>query len=149
MRWSDSQQQRLIQERAILAHYFPTLVWYNPAIRGSTCVQGNLTTNSGYQYGVRILLPVSYPAECPDMIVIGPQTLFDCLGQPMTTPSGAMHTLEAIDGHTRICHYNPRYWVPTNTVYLVAMKGRIWLEAYESHRRTGRPLDDFLPHMAA
>lgn len=149
MTWTDSQQQRLLQERAILAHYFPTLAWYHPGIRGSTCVQGIIATNAGGRYAIRIMLSASYPAECPQMLVVGPQVLYDFSGNPMTTASSTMHTWEAVDGCTKICHYNPRYWVPTNTIYLVALKGRIWLEAYEAHRRTGRPLDDFLPHMAA
>jgi hypothetical protein len=149
MTWSNAEQQRLLQERAILAHYFPTLSWYNPTIRGSTGVQGTIATNTGRLYGIRVMLSASYPNDCPQMIVVSPHVLYDVSGRPMTSSSSSMHTWDAVDGHTKICHFNPRYWVPTNTVYLVAMKGRIWLEAYEAHLRTGRPLDDFLPHMAA
>jgi hypothetical protein len=147
--WNSGQQQRLMQERMILAQYFPTLAWYNPVVRGSTYVEGVLTTNGGGRYQVRIMLPAQYLNDCPDMLVMQPALLWDAGGRPMVTASAENHTLEAIGGHTRICHYNPRFWTPQNTIYLVALKGRIWLEAYEAHRRSGRPLDDFLPHMGS
>ncbi len=59
-----------------------------------------------------------------------------------------MHTLGVRDGSTLICHFKPSRWVPSNILYLVALKGRIWLEAYEGHLRTGNRLDNFLPHMS-
>jgi hypothetical protein len=58
-----------------------------------------------------------------------------------------MHTIGRVGECTKICHYRPSLWTPENTLYLVAMKGRIWLEGYEAHLRTGLPLDKFLRHM--
>ena len=42
-------------------------------------------------------------------------------------------------------------WLLFTTVhslyFKVAMKGRLWLEAYELHKATGKDIDHYLPHM--
>lgn len=81
------------------------------------------------------------------MVVAEPQPLRDRSGTPMTNASATMHVLGAKDGCTKICHFRSSRWVPANTLYLVALKGRIWLEAYEAHVLTGQPIDRFLRHM--
>jgi hypothetical protein len=65
----------------------------------------------------------------------------------MVSASATMHVLGTRDGGTKICHSRSSRWVPENTLYLVALKGRVWLEAYEAHLRTRKPLDRFLRHM--
>lgn len=81
------------------------------------------------------------------MVVSNPRPLRDHRGKKLKDPSASMHTLGLRDDCTKICHFKESLWIPNNTLYLVAMKGRIWLEAYEGHLRTGRALDSFLPHM--
>ena len=39
-------------------------------------------------------------------------------------------------------------WSNDNSLYQVLMKGRIWLEAYEIHLRTGEDLEKYLAHMS-
>ncbi|WP_157517554.1 hypothetical protein [Micromonospora rifamycinica] len=147
MSWTPLQRQRLAQERLILGHYFPTLTWFNPTDPQSTFVEGPVNTNSGRYYSLRIHVPAAFPNRCPDMVVTAPHPLTDHHGRRITEASASMHTLGLRDDRTRICHFKENLWVPNNTLYLVALKGRIWLEAYEGHLRTGRPLDSFLPHM--
>jgi len=81
------------------------------------------------------------------MVVLSPYPLKGFLGKDMkehgTSPS--MHTLNPRDGYLEICHY--RNWLPNLTLYKVVLKGRLWLEALEAHKRTGQPIDKFLPHM--
>ena len=148
MGWSLAQQRRLEQERTILARYFPMLQWYNPTRPGATYLDGAFTTNSGRAYSLRIFVPESFPATGPDMIVSSPRPLRDAAGSPMVNTSASLHVLGERDGGTKICHFQQSRWVPQNTLYLVALKGRIWLEAYEAHLRTRKPLDSFLRHMS-
>lgn len=146
MPWSAAQVARLEFERAILRHYFPTFEWNNPADAEAASVEGEVRTNAGTAYRLRVYLSPQFPAVCPEMVVSDPRPLLRRNGKPLVAASGTMHTLDERDGCTRICHIRPAFWVPQNTIYLVLLKGRIWLEAYEAHLRTGRPLDAFLPH---
>ncbi|MGX7826047.1 hypothetical protein ACTG9Q_13230 [Actinokineospora sp. 24-640] len=82
------------------------------------------------------------------MLVVDPVPLRDFRGETLNKPCASMHVLGGKDLATKICHYRPSRWVPDNTLYLVALKGRVWLEAYDAHLRTGKPLDNFLRHMA-
>lgn len=131
----------------ILGHYFPTLAWYRPTEPGATYVEGPIKTNFGRTYSLRIYVPATFPNKCPDMVVSNPAALRDYRGKRLKDASGSMHTLGLRDDHTKICHFREALWVPKNTLYLVAMKGRIWLEAYEGHLRTGRDIDTYLRHM--
>jgi hypothetical protein len=81
------------------------------------------------------------------MIVLDPHPLtgFGGVNLNSSAPSGSMHILSPRDGCVKICHYKD--WLPNLTLYLVVLKGRLWLEALEGHKRTGRPLDYFLSHM--
>lgn len=147
MAWSATQLSRLELERAILRHYFPTFEWHNPADAEHAYLEGEVSTNNGARYGLRVYLSPAFPADCPAMVVSHPRPLRKRNGRELTASSGSMHTLDQRDGCTRICHIRPAFWAPQNTIYLVLLKGRIWLEAYEAHLRTGRPVDAFLPHM--
>ena len=60
---------------------------------------------------------------------------------------GDNHTGYNIDGYSGICHFRPNLWRANNTLYQVFMKGLIWLEAYQSHLRTGQPLSKYLSEM--
>ncbi|WP_265263088.1 hypothetical protein [Spirulina subsalsa] len=82
------------------------------------------------------------------MVVVSPSPLRGFLGQDMKAyeTSSMMHTLSPDTyGYVQICHY--RDWLPNLTLYKVVLKGRLWLEALEAHKRTGQPIDHFLPHM--
>jgi hypothetical protein len=148
MGWSSSQQQRLQTERAVLFRYFPAFVWKNPADSSSTKVEGYLKTNNRNTYRLRIYVPSDYPNSRPDMVVLSPYPLKGFAGKDIKEygTSATMHTLDPRDGYVKICHYKD--WLPNLTIYLVTLKGRIWLEAFESHRRTGDPIDRFLRHMS-
>lgn len=148
MGWSAAQRTRLEQERTILRHYFPNLQWHHPTEPSKVYLDGPFTTNAGGRYSLRIFIPEVFPAVCPDMIVSRPRPLRALTGEALDEANPSMHVLGTRDGGTKICHFRHSRWVPENTLYLVALKGRIWLEAYEAHRRTGKPLDRFLRHMA-
>ena len=66
----------------------------------------------------------------------------------MNSPSASMHTLSSENGWTRICHYGCNSWTPNVSLYKVYIKCRLWLEMYETHLRTGKPIDYYLNHQS-
>jgi ubiquitin-protein ligase len=147
MIWSQVQRQRLAVEKDILRKYFSTFTWINPTDSNNTRIEGQVKTDVGNIYKLRVYVPSDYPNSRPDMVVISPYPLKGYRGQDMKEhgTSGSMHTLEPRDGYLKICHY--RDWLPNITLYKVVLKGRVWLEALEAHKRTGQPIDTFLSHM--
>lgn len=146
MPWSQSQQTRLGYEKGLLENYFRNRVtWIDP--RGDTRVEISVTCSSDRQYTLRIYIPADYPNSCPQMVVSNPSY---CLrkrdGSLLNSGSSDDHTWGSKDGCTQICHYKPAEWTDDNTFYQVAMKGLIWLEAYEAHLRTGQSLSNYLRH---
>jgi hypothetical protein len=133
-------------ERQILSKYFPDFSWINPTDPEKTRVEGDLRTNSKNVYTLRVYVPSDFPNSRPDLVVTSPYPLKGYAGKSLGETSASMHTLDPRDGYVKICHYKD--WIPNLTLYLVVLKGRIWLEAFEAHKRTGKPIDHFLKHMS-
>jgi hypothetical protein len=145
MSWSSVQQSRLQVEKGVLSKYFRDTSWINPTNPEKTRVECRVHTNSNNYYTLRVYVPDDYPNSRPDLVVTSPYPLKGYAGKSLLGTDGSMHTLGARDGYVQICHYNG--WKPNLTLYLVVLKGRIWLEALEAHKRTGKPIDSFLKHM--
>lgn len=135
--------QRLAAERLVLQRYFPSL---NLNETGRLTV-GTLVTNAGNRYSVAFDIPASFPDSPPTVFVTDP-VLTDFDGDPLYTTgvSSTMHTLGPRGTEVQICHSHPNKWHAHDTLYQVALKVRLWLEAYELHLRFGQNLDHFLPH---
>ena len=147
MTWNDHQRQRLTAERKILQRYFPAARWLDPHDAANTRVEIDMPTNARNRYRLHLLVPSDYPSSQPDLLVVHPSPL-RARGYDLLDISGGMHTLSPLYSHpqcVRICHY--RGWDPNKTLYLVLMKARLWLEAYEAHLRHGNPIDAYLGHM--
>jgi len=142
MRWSPIQQKRLQIERQALAKYFPRFQWLDPANCNNTKFEGYLRANTKMFYKIRIYIPPDYPNEKPDLVVMDPLTGYE--GRDLKTVSREMHTLSPRDGYIRICYTSD--WIPSKTLYSVVIKGRLWLEALETHKQTGLPIDHYLRH---
>ena len=139
MSWNHVQRQRILVERDILNVYFPGKVTWLP---GQTRVEIRMKTNNDNEYCLRVYLPDDFPNSVPDMVVTSsPKRM------PNWENNGQTHTLKPHDGFLRICHYRASRWSNDTTLYEVFMKGRLWLEAYESHLLTSKPLDHFLRDM--
>ena len=142
MPWSEAQRNRLAAEKSVLDHYFSGCVkWIDPA--GDTKVEVNLKTNNDNRYTVRIYIG-NFPNSVPDMVVVNspkPMPDWGC--------SDSAHTLGKRDGYLQICHYHDSQWTDRSSLYEVVMKGRVWLEAYEGHLRTGKPMNYFLREMTS
>ena len=140
--------RRLQLEDRLLRRYFSTFRIQDLDGGPNLGAVGALQTNSDRIY--RLWIPLkSFPAVQPQMFVISP-TLYDVHGVPlnMLGVRADMHLLSPDQhGHVQICHYNENQWRLDVTLYKVVMKGRIWLEAYEGHLRTGNSIDHYLRHM--
>lgn len=102
-------------------------------------------TNSKHTYTLKIDLS-TFPMSVPKVFVT--KMLKTKSGEDMNSCSGAMHTLTAENGCTRICHYGPSSWTPNVSLFKIYVKCRLWLEMYEAHLRTGHPIDYYLNHQA-
>ena len=141
-------KKRLKVEEQLLRKYFKGFRIQNLEEETDPGVIGVLRSNSGKRYTLWMPLE-DFPDAAPPLYVVDP-VLYDHDGDALGDyrPSYKMHLLSPDDhGHPRICHYDDDYWHPSVTLYKVVLKSRIWLEAYERHLATGRPIDDFLGHM--
>jgi hypothetical protein len=100
-------------------------------------------TNSGKIYTIKIDLS-DFPYTVPDAFITNPKPLNTRTGEPMLGASHPMHTLPGVDGCTKVCHYGPQDWSSNVSLYEVIIKIRFWLEAYETHLKTGEPLSNYL-----
>jgi hypothetical protein len=100
-------------------------------------------TNSGQVYTIKIDLS-DFPNSIPDAFITNPKPLRTCTGEVMLGASHTMHTLVGVDGCTKVCHYGPQHWSSNVSLYKVVIKIRVWLEAYETHLKTGEPLSNYL-----
>lgn len=148
MSWSSQQRDRLGLEKDVLDSKLGNVTWINPTSAGNTRVEWRVNTNNGKSYTLRVYLASDFPNSCPVLVVSSPSSpLRKKDGSLLNSTSGRDHVYGAHDGLTKICHFITDKWTSENTIYQVLMKGRIWLEAYEIHLRTGEYLDKYLAHM--
>ena len=100
-------------------------------------------TNNGNIYTLTIELS-NFPEDVPKVFVN--KMLYTKDGDAMNGCSGSMHTLSSENNKTRICHYGSCSWTPNVSIYKVYIKCRLWLEMYELHLKTGKPMDYYLNH---
>jgi len=140
---------RLQQEQNILQKYFHGFRIQDIDVPERAGAVGRLRSNSGSNYSIWIPLD-SFPYSRPPLYIVDPKKLRTHKGRSLAKlgVSCSMHTLAPSEhGHVQICHYNDMYWHPNLTLYKVVMKARLWIEAYESHLRTGAAIDQYLAHM--
>ena len=143
-----SQRRRLEVEKQNLQKNFHSIRWQNSTSRGATKVDVDFTTNVGGRYTLRLHVPGDFPNSCPSLsIVSASKGIRKRNGDPLPTLSNEFHTLGKLDGYYTICHFHPDRWDANNTMYLVFIKGRLWLEAFENHLKTGYDIDHYLKHM--
>jgi len=102
-------------------------------------------TKVGNIYTIQIELE-RFPQNVPKVFVA--QMLRRCDGEAMDSSSRSMHTLDSEHGWTRICHYGVDSWTPGVSLYKIYIKCALWLNCYEAHLRTGKPMDYYLSHQA-
>ena len=137
---------RLNIERTILDRSFPGAHRFLDMGTPSARLEIDLGTSSGAQYRLAVVLEHDYPASVPQVFVIRPLVLRGFHGEDLlaASPSHSMHLLKPKGRHLQLCHYKVANWHPNVTLYKVVLKCLLWLEAYENHLQTGRPVTDFL-----
>ena len=147
--WSGAQQSRLAVEKQLLEKSFRGVQWYDSTSKGATKVDVDFTTNVGGGYTLRLYVPADWPNSCPALAIARPSMRLKLRhGEDLPISSHAYHTYGLSDeGYQCLCHYHPSSWNPNNTMYLVFLKGRLWLEAYENHMKTGKSIDRYLKPM--
>jgi hypothetical protein len=140
--------QRLTAEIAALEFGFPKRYVMQNIGSDYAYVDLGLKTNSGRTYRLKIVLG-DFPYEKPDVFIIYPTDLKDYDGRLLTDygTSISMHLLNPDEhGNIQICHYSNDDWHSNVTIYKVALKCLVWLNALDGHLRTGQPMDYFLKH---
>jgi hypothetical protein len=146
MSWSRTQQVRLTTERDILEKYFSDKIkWIDPTNASQTRVELELKSSSDKSYKLRLYLMEDFPNSCPHMAIVYPTNLRTKNNRPLPLLDKSFHTLGlTVDQFTKLCHFSPDLWTADNTLYQVLIKGIMWIEAYEGHLETGKPMDHYL-----
>jgi hypothetical protein len=140
-------QQRLKIEKQALDFGFPRRYVFHNLGASNEWLELGLRTNAGRTYRLKVVLG-SFPYSKPNVYVIYPVKLYSYNGGLLSDigASPDMHLLWPDAGNIQICHYSDSSWHDNVTLYKVALKCLIWLNAYDGHLRTGKPLDYFLKH---
>ncbi len=155
MGWREDQKYRLAVERVLVNEHMPGFVFRDPV--GDTLVEGSFVTSANKAYGVRIEIPSGFPDQCPRAYITSPSPLWSYgqsnslwrkLMEKNINEKGISHEMHTLSPHSngwvQVCHFRPERWSADLTLIQVLLKVRLWLEAYELHSLTGRPIDDFL-----
>jgi len=139
---------RLKQENAILSRFFPgrfNFIAQNGVVK---YLDLGMRTKSGKVYRSKMVLK-NFPYSQPEVYIVYPNPIYDKSGNMLSDigVSAGMHLLTPDDeNNIQLCHYVSGNWNPNVTLYKVAIKALIWLEAYEGHLKTGNPIDHYLSH---
>ena len=138
--------ERLNLEKSVLQRYLPSNTYvFKDISTSSPYVLMAAKTNRGHVQTLRIDLD-GFPTSLPHAFVTKMLKTKD--GDEMDGASASMHTLPSEHGYTRICHYGNESWGPNVSIYKVYIKCRLWLEMYELHLQTGKPMDYYLNHQS-
>lgn len=150
--WSAEQRQRLyVEDQILLAEGFDQFRVYYDRPSDSYSASGYATANSGRQYYFYSPIPTGYPYERPHLYVTDPKPLLMYDGASVSS-AGVSHNMHTLAPHPsgwpQICHWRDARWHSGIVLQKVFLKGLLWIEAYEQHLATGRPLADFVRTMA-
>jgi hypothetical protein len=150
--WTADQRQRIGLEHAILHQEgFTQFSVYHDKTADTYSASGMTSSNSGRQYGLFISIPSGFPYQRPPMYITEPFPLLMADGSLISAlgVSHQMHTLTpSSNGMVQICHWRDARWHSNILLQKVFLKGLIWIEAYEQHLATRRPLAEFVRTMA-
>lgn len=149
--WTAEQRQRMGLEHQVLQREgFDQFSVYCDAGTDIYWASGFATSSSGRRYRLYVPIPAGYPYQRPPMYVTDPCPMWTSDGNLLSSVgvSHQMHTLAAhSSGWPQICHWRDARWHSGILLRKVFLKGLVWIEAYEQHLATGRPLADFVTTM--
>jgi hypothetical protein len=112
---------------------------------------GDATSSSDRRYHLAMPIPSGFPRQRPPLYLTDPSPLWTADYRTVASlgVSHDMHTLTPSEsGSVQICHWRDDRWHARIFLYQVFLKGLLWIEAYEQHLATGRPLAEFVSTMA-
>jgi hypothetical protein len=150
--WTEQQRQRMwLEHLALQKEDLDQFSVYHDRSVDAYSSSGVATTSSGNHYLLWTPLPTGYPYERPSFYITDPQALRTFDGT-LVSSLGVSHHMHTLTPHTsgwpQICHWRDVRWHSGIMLYKVYLKCLVWLEAYEQHLATGRPLADFVTTMA-
>lgn len=137
-------QQRLDIETMALAKYFPNRFFFRNLHTDKPYLDLGLLSNSKRVYRAKIEI-AGFPFRKPSVYITEPKGLKSFSGTPLyyQGTSHAQHILSSGADALQLCYFSGT-WRQSITLYMIGIKIRTWLEAYESHLRTGRNIGSFL-----
>jgi len=148
--WTTDQRNRLALEHAILQQQGFTQfgVYWNKE-SDTYYASGYASANSGRKYFLYMPIPFGFPDRRPPLYITDPRPLLDAEGRTLVSlgVSHAMHTLTPEAGWVQICHWKDDRWHSNILLHKVFLKGHLWIEAYEQHLATRRPISEFVQTM--
>ena len=149
--WTAAQRERLGIEHQILQRegFSQFSVWHDGK-DDTYYASGIATSSSGRRYTLYCPIPSGYPTERPRLYITDPRPLYMADGKSIVSlgVSHSMHTLTPLGDMVQICHWRDNRWHSGIVLQKVFLKAHLWVEAYEQHLATGRPLADFVRTMA-
>ncbi len=150
--WTADQRQRLYLEHQVLQREgFDQFSVYYDKSYDSYWASGYGSANSGRRYRLYIPIPSAYPNERPPMYITDPDPLRMFNGNTVSS-LGVSHQMHTLTPHTsgwpQVCHWRDVRWHSGILLQKVFLKGLVWIEGYEQHLATGRPLAEFVLTMA-
>ena len=147
--WTSNQRHRLAIEKKLLEKNFPDFQFYNPTSETDCYIYGKLISSQKRTYYIKICIP-NFPDRCPKAFLCYPKSIKDFYGKPLVDigTSHKMHTLSpSKEGFVQLCLYREERWTASCSLIKLIIKAGLWIEAYEAHLKTGRPIDDFVKTM--
>ena len=138
-------RQRYEAEVALLRRKLSPGVWHFDLNRERPFLAMAVKTKSGNLYTIQIELD-RFPQAVPKVFVT--RMLRDHDGEAMNEARHSLHTLSSEHGWTRICHYGQESWTPGVSLYKIYIKCALWLNIYEVHLKTGKPMEYYLKRQA-
>ena len=138
-------RQRFEAEVALLQRKLPPTVWHFDFNKERPFLAMAVKTKTGNLYTIQIELE-RFPQSVPKVFVT--RMLRDHNGEPMDKALHSLHTLASEHGWTRICHYGSESWTPGVSLYKIYIKCALWLNIYEAHLKTGKPMEYYLKRQA-
>lgn len=138
-------RQRYEAEVSLLKRKLPPSVWHFDFNSERPFLAMAVKTKTGNLYTIQIELE-RFPQSVPKVFVT--KMLRDHEGNPMDKALHSLHTLASEHGWTRICHYGSESWTPGVSLYKIYIKCALWLNIYEVHLKTGKPMEYYLKRQA-
>lgn len=144
--WTEDQRVRLAFEEQLLVKELPDFKWEDRTTRGATKIKGDYRSSANNLYKICICVSSNYPNTMPSMYIVSPNPLRG-YGRKKISSYGTSHAMHIWksdwNDYVKICHWKDEYWSASNTILGVLMKGFLWIEALEVHRRTGKDIDEY------